>query len=69
MSRQSENEYKDNRLYNGYDYENQAWVMSGKYVNCGHDDSVHCGCFGRLNAGSETAPDLEIFETVKIYPA
>ena len=24
------------RLYDGYDYEHQAWVKDGKYIACGH---------------------------------
>jgi len=43
------------RLLNGYDYENQAWVIDGKYVNCGHPEGT-CRCFGRLHKGEETQP-------------
>jgi hypothetical protein len=38
-------------LLNGYDYENQAWVVNGFYVNCGHPETMSCGCFGRKFAG------------------
>jgi hypothetical protein len=36
VSRTSNDEYKDGRLIHGYDYDNQAWVVDGKYVGCGH---------------------------------
>ena len=50
----SKDEYRENKLYNGYDYENQAWVKEGKYIRCGHPDSMNCNCYGRLNEGKET---------------
>lgn len=28
--RSSADEYKDNKLLNGYDYDNQYWVINGK---------------------------------------
>ena len=49
-----------------YDYENQAWVENGKYVDCGHPPigtvlGPHspapgtkfrgCNCYGRRHAG------------------
>ena len=52
--RMSKDEYRENKLYNGYDYENQAWVKEGKYIRCGHPDSMNCNCYGRLNEGKET---------------
>jgi len=48
------NELKNGRLMNGYDYENQAWVVNGKYVRCGHPESMNCGCYGRKHEGEET---------------
>lgn len=37
MTRESRDEYgPDGRLINGFDYDNQAWVMGGRYVRCGH---------------------------------
>ena len=38
-------------IVNGYDYENQAWVKDGLYVNCGHPETMVCNCFGRRFAG------------------
>lgn len=51
--RYSSDEYKSNKLYNGYDYNNQAWVVDGKYARCGHPDSMNCGCYGRTHEGEE----------------
>lgn len=47
------------RLLNGYDYDNQAWVVDGKYIRCGHPDSMSCGCYGRLHAGEDTRPSTK----------
>jgi hypothetical protein len=52
--RYSNDEYKDGRLMNGYDYDNQAWVLDGKYVACGHRASMNCSCYGRIHKGEET---------------
>ncbi len=32
-----------------FDYDNQAWVVNGRYVRCGHRDS--CRCYGRIHTG------------------
>ena len=55
MSRQSTDQYHDNRLFNGYDYQNQAWVVNGVYQRCGHPDSMNCQCFGRSHEGEQCA--------------
>ncbi len=35
-----------------YDYANQAWVVGGRYVACGHAHvGVPCGCYGRRHVG------------------
>ena len=52
--RTSNDEYKDGRLINGYDYENQAWVVDGRYIPCGHPADMDCGCYGRSHAGEKT---------------
>ena len=36
---------------NGFDYENQAWVINGLYIRCGHPESMNCGCYGREHQG------------------
>ena len=52
MSRTSNDQRDANgNLINGYDYANQAWVVDGKYVRCGHSEDNDCGCFGREHAG------------------
>lgn len=55
MARISSDETRNGRLINGYDYDNQAWVKDGRYVRCGHPDSMDCGCYGRIHAGEPTA--------------
>ena len=57
MSRESSDEYRGNRLINGYDYNRQAWVIDGKYQRCGHPDEMPCGCYGRAHEGEETRPE------------
>ena len=49
--RQSNDEYRNGKLFNGYDYDNQAWVRDGVYVACGHPQAMGCKCYGRLHAG------------------
>jgi len=39
------------RVIDGYDYTHQAWVVDGKYVRCGHPESMNCKCYGRLHEG------------------
>ncbi len=34
-----------------YDYERQAWVVDGCYVDCGHLLAQPCRCYGRLHKG------------------
>jgi len=41
-----------------YDYEHQAWVRGGRYVRCGHPDSMRCSCYGKLHEG-EKATDRD----------
>ena len=40
-----------------YDYDNQAWIVDGKYVACNHPMAMHCQCYGRINAGKR-APSI-----------
>ena len=44
-------ETKENRSKQCYDYEKQVWIRDGVYVNCGHPQSMNCGCYGRAHAG------------------
>ena len=49
------------KVENGYDYTNQAWIMGGVYVRCGHPDVgartpdgqlwTGCQCYGLLHEG------------------
>ena len=52
--RTSLDEYKNGVLFNGYDYTKQAWVKNGKYIKCGHPDTMNCNCYGKLHAGEES---------------
>ena len=42
------------RLMQGFDYQNQAWVKDGKYIKCGHPESMNCNCYGNIHEGEET---------------
>lgn len=55
MTRLSTDQIKGDRLINGYDYTNQAWVRDGKYVDCGHPKTMDCRCYGRDHEGEDTA--------------
>jgi len=52
--KKSNNETVCDRLLNGYDYDNQAWVIDGKYVRCGHPENVNCNCYGKEHEGEQT---------------
>ena len=41
----------DGRLWNGYDYDRQAWVKEGRYIRCGHPEAMKCSCYGRIHEG------------------
>jgi len=36
-----------------YDYDNQAWVINGKYSSCNHPEAMECNCYGKEHAGQE----------------
>jgi len=55
MSRQSSDQYINGRLINGYDYTHQAWVLEGRYVRCGHPETMTCHCYGLDHEGEQTA--------------
>ena len=46
-------------LLNGFDYDRQAWVKDGKYIRCGHPESMDCGCFGREHEGEPVRVSIE----------
>jgi hypothetical protein len=43
-----------------FDYTNQAWVVNGRYVRCGHPDWMPCGCFGRSHVGELVKVGVEL---------
>jgi hypothetical protein len=57
--RESNDEYVTGRLMNGFDYQNQSWVIDGRYVDCGHRESMKCGCYGRIHKGEEVSANVE----------
>jgi hypothetical protein len=40
MSRLSGDEIRDGRVWNGFDYELQVWVVNGIIQHCGHPDRM-----------------------------
>jgi hypothetical protein len=36
-----------------YDYTNQAWTVCGKYIRCGHPETMNCRCYGKIHAGEQ----------------
>lgn len=30
-----------------FDYDNQAWIVDGKYIRCGHHEEHDCMCYGK----------------------
>lgn len=53
LMRTSTNKYIGGRLVNGFDYENQFWVLDGIIRDCGHPREMDCGCKGRKMAGQQ----------------
>jgi len=43
-----------------YDYENQAWVKYGLYVECGHSVDFPCKCYGRIHSGELVAANADL---------
>jgi hypothetical protein len=40
MTRLSGDEIRDGRVWNGFDYELQLWVVNGIIQHCGHPDTM-----------------------------
>ena len=55
------------RLIEGFDYENQAWVQLGVYLDCGHVQTLMCGCYGRDHKGEETVAPPQVGAETKLY--
>ena len=51
MSRVSVNEDREGKVYNGFDYAKQCWVLEGVVQDCGHAYGTVCDCYGRKHAG------------------
>ena len=43
--------YRQEQPVTEFDYENQAWVVDGIYVRCGHQ--TECGCYGTKHEGEK----------------
>ena len=43
MTRFSDDELRDGRVFNGFDYEIQVWVVDGAIQQCGHPASMRQG--------------------------
>lgn len=48
-------QFRDGKLYNGFDYERQVWIIEGIVQRCGHPETVNCGCYGKSHAGEREA--------------
>lgn len=44
-----------------FDYTNQAWVVDGAYIRCGHPEEMDCKCFGKLHVGEPAQEGAEIY--------
>jgi hypothetical protein len=55
LMRLSTNQMRDGKLWNGYDYELQAWVLAGVYQDCGHTDALRLEWGGQCCAAHELA--------------
>lgn len=42
-----------------YDYTNQAWVVNGRYIACGHA-RIDCGCWSRKHEGQAVLNGVEL---------
>jgi len=51
MSRQSSNETVNGIIKNGFSYEWQCWIIGYRVQNCGHPETMRCGCYGREHQG------------------
>ena len=51
---------KQGKIHTCYDYTNQAWIINGRYIRCGHQESVDCQCYGKIHEGEEVALNANI---------
>ena len=40
-----------------FDYDNQAWIVNGRYQDCAHPPPADCECYGRTHKGNR-APNI-----------
>jgi len=69
MARQSENVVDASGIIvDGFDYDRQVWIKDGRYVACGHPETMACGCFGRAHAGVQAMATGVVAEVVAETP-
>lgn len=51
MSRMSGDELSDGKVFNGFDYDLQVWVVKGVIQRCGHKEDFDCQCNAKIHAG------------------
>ena len=44
-------EYGISKSVTLFDYTNQAWTVCGKYIRCGHPETMDCRCYGKTHSG------------------
>lgn len=49
--RTSLDEIRNGKVFNGYDYTHQCWIVNGVVQRCGHPETMDCQCFGKNFAG------------------
>jgi hypothetical protein len=67
MSRTSSDQFDEvtGRLMNGFDYDRAAWVKDGRYVRCGHPESMRCPCYGRKHQGEPTQAEMPAVDSIE----
>ena len=69
MSRQSTDEIKNDRVFNGYDYTLQVWVKNGVVQPCVHPGRMGPRCCNqRIYAGKRIADLAERVVDVRSVP-
>ena len=63
--RTGSNQYANGFLWSGFDYARQAWVKDGKYLRCGHPQTMNCGCYGKEHEGENVILDVETMAEVQ----
>ncbi len=63
MSRESTDEIKNGRVFNGFDYSLQVWVRNGVILDCAHPERMGARCCNqRIFAGRR----IESFAAVAV---